>query len=187
MSNESFENSVILVTGAARRIGAAIVTRLHENGASVAIHYRGSADDAERLSDRLNCVRENSAATFQADFLDSDSVQSLVQSVKNWHGHLDGLVNNASTFYPTPIGKITEESWQDLMGTNLKAPLFLSQAAAPHLQEAGGAIVNIVDIHFAHRLLLFIKKVGEGDVVVVHYHAALTLVRFPSHPPAKPT
>lgn len=147
MSNESFKNSVILVTGAARRIGAAIVTRLHENGASVAIHYRGSSDDAKQLADKLNAVREDSAATFQADLLDSDAMKSLVQSVKNWHGRLDGLVNNASTFYPTPMGEITEENWQDLMGTNLKAPLFLSQAAAPYLQEAGGAIVNIVDIH----------------------------------------
>jgi len=140
-------NNVVLVTGAARRIGAAIVTCLHANGARVAIHYRGSADEAESLAARLNQQRAGSTATFQADLLDTDSIPQLVDEVVSWGGRLDALVNNASTFYPTPVGTITEDEWHDLVGSNFKAPLFLAQAVAPHLRESGGAIVNLVDIH----------------------------------------
>lgn len=140
-------NKIILVTGAARRIGAAIVTCLHENGARVAIHYRESANDAEELARKLNATRENSAATFQADLLDTAGLPSLIDAIHEWGGSLDGLVNNASSFYPTPVGSITEAHWDDLVGSNLKAPMFLSQAAAVHLRSSGGAIVNIVDIH----------------------------------------
>jgi pteridine reductase len=147
MSKQSLNNKVILVTGAARRIGAAIVTCLHENGARVAIHYRGSADAAEALADRCNAVRENSAATFQADLLQTAGLPSLIDAIVEWGGGLDGLVNNASSFYPTPVGSVTEEHWDDLVGSNLKAPMFLSQAAAEHLRTSEGAIVNIVDIH----------------------------------------
>lgn len=147
MAEDRLNGKVVLVTGAARRIGAAIVTRLHENGARVAIHYRGSAAEAEELAGRLNADRPNSAATFQADLLDTDSLAPLIEGVVDWGGRLDGLVNNASTFYPTPVGSITEEHWTDLMGSNLKAPLFLSQAAAPHLRSNQGAIINLVDIH----------------------------------------
>ncbi len=147
MQENNLDGKVILVTGAARRIGAAIVTRLHENGARVAIHYRGSADEAEALAKRLNTVRPQSAATFPADLLDTEHLAPLVDDVVAWGGRLDGLVNNASTFYPTPVGTITEDHWADLMGSNLKAPLFLSQAAAPHLQRHKGAIINLVDIH----------------------------------------
>jgi pteridine reductase len=152
MPKQTLNEKVILVTGAARRIGAAIVTCLHENGARVAIHYRSSADDAENLAAQLNNIRVGSAATFQADLHDIASLPSLVDAVVDWGGQLDGLVNNASTFYPTPIGGITEQQWDDLIGSNLKAPLFLSQAAAKCLGESRGAIVNIVDIH-AHRPL----------------------------------
>ncbi len=147
MSDNSFNDKVVLVTGAARRIGAAIVTCLHANGARVAIHYRGSADDAKALAATLNDVRPNSAQAFQADLLDSAAVQGLVSAAVKWGGRLDGLVNNASTFYPTPIGTITEENWTDLVGSNFKAPLFLSQEVVPHLKDTAGAIVNIVDIH----------------------------------------
>jgi pteridine reductase len=147
MKENNLDGKVILVTGAARRVGAAIVTRLHENGARVAIHYRGSADEAEALAKRLNTVRPQSAATFQADLLDTERLAPLVEDVVAWGGRLDGLVNNASTFYPTPVGSITEEHWVDLMGSNLKAPLFLSQAAVPHLRQHKGAIINLVDIH----------------------------------------
>ena len=147
MPEQTLNDKVILVTGAARRIGAAIVTRLHTNGARVAIHYRGSADDAESLADRLNSERTGSAAVFQADLLNVGNIQSLVDAVVEWGGRLDGLVNNASSFYPTPIGSITETQWDELIGSNLKAPLFLSQAAADHLRNNNGAIVNIVDIH----------------------------------------
>lgn len=147
MNEKSFENNVVLVTGAARRIGAAIVTRLHANGARVAIHYRGSNDEARRLAASLNEQRPDSADTFQADLLQGEDIGSLVENVIAWGGRLDALVNNASTFYPTPVGTITEKEWDDLVGSNFKAPLFLSQAAAPHLRKTGGGIVNIVDIH----------------------------------------
>ena len=147
MNEKSFENSVVLVTGAARRIGAAIVTRLHANGARVAIHYRGSDGEARQLANSLNEQRPDSANTFQADLLQGEDIGSLVENVIAWSGRLDALVNNASTFYPTPVGTITEKEWDDLVGSNFKAPLFLSQAAAPHLRKTGGGIVNIVDLH----------------------------------------
>jgi len=147
MPEHTLDDKVILVTGAARRIGAAIVTRLHENGARVAIHYRGSRDDAENLATRLNGVRAQSAMAIQSDLLDVGKLPSLISTVLDWGGHLDGLVNNASSFYPTPIGRIDEKQWNELVGSNLKVPLFLSQAAASHLRDSGGAIVNIVDIH----------------------------------------
>ncbi|NQV86631.1 MAG: pteridine reductase [Woeseiaceae bacterium] len=147
MPEQTLNGKVILVTGAARRIGAAIVTCLHTNGARVAIHYRSSADEAHKLAARLNSIRPDSAASFNADLLDVAGLPSLVSAVVDWGGRLDGLVNNASSFYPTPIGSITERHWDELVGSNLKAPLFLSQAAAPHLRESKGAIINIVDIH----------------------------------------
>lgn len=147
MPDPTLDNKVILVTGSARRIGATIVTRLHSEGARVAIHFRGSSGEAESLAEALNAHRADSAATFQCDLLQTDSIPALVDAVVDWGGSLDGLVNNASTFYPTPVGTVTEDNWNDLIGSNLKAPLFLSQAAAPHLQAARGCIVNIVDIH----------------------------------------
>jgi pteridine reductase len=147
MSAYTLDNKVILVTGAARRIGAGIVTRLHAEGARVAIHFRGSADEANALAASFNEQRADSAATFQADLLAVADLPALVADVVAWGGQLDALVNNASTFYPTPIGEITETHWHDLVGSNFKAPLFLSQAAAPHLRASGGSIVNLVDIH----------------------------------------
>jgi pteridine reductase len=147
MSEQDLDGKVVLVTGAARRIGAAIVTRLHENGARVAIHYRGSTSEAENLAQELNDKRSASAAVFQADLLNFQEIEELVSSVVKWSGRLDCLVNNASTFYPTPVGGITESEWDDLIGSNLKAPLFLSQAVVPHLRKHAGSIVNIVDIH----------------------------------------
>ncbi len=147
MPDDNLNGRVVLVTGAARRIGAAIVTRLQENGAQVAIHYRSSAGEADALADQLNNRRGDSAKTFKADLLDTAAIPGLVASVTEWGGRLDCLVNNASTFYPTPIGNITEQQWDDLLGSNLKAPLFLSQAAVPHLRDVGGVIINIVDIH----------------------------------------
>lgn len=147
MPEQTLNDKVILVTGAARRIGAAIVTCLHENGARVAIHHRGSAGDAESLADKLNSARADSAAVFHADLLDINSIKPLVAAVVEWGGRLDGLVNNASSFYPTPVGSITETEWDELISSNLKAPLFLAQAAAGYLHDNNGAIVNIVDVH----------------------------------------
>jgi len=147
MKEYGLTDKVVLVTGAARRIGAAIVTRLQQNGARVAIHYRGSATAADELAASLNEQRDDSAATFQANLVSDDDIPALLADVVAWGGRLDGLVNNASTFYPTPVGTITEEHWDDLVGSNFKAPLFLSQEAVPHLRKTRGSIVNIVDIH----------------------------------------
>ena len=144
---KSLAGAVALVTGSARRIGAAIASALHAEGANVAIHYRSSADEADALVTRLNNSRENSAMSIRADLLDTPALPQLVDEVAAWHGRLDILVNNASSFYPTPPGTITERQWDDLVGSNLKAPLFLSQAALPELRKSGGSIVNLIDIH----------------------------------------
>jgi len=141
------DGKIALVTGAARRIGAAIAAALHEQGMRVAVHYRGSADDAQALCRRLNESRADSAACFPADLIETGAPERLVDAVLGWSGTLDLLVNNASSFYPTPLGSIGEDAWTDLVGSNLKAPLFLSQAAAPALRKSRGNIVNIVDIH----------------------------------------
>jgi pteridine reductase len=145
--DNSLAGKIALVTGAARRVGAAIVHRLHAAGARVAIHYRDSASEAGNLTAALNERRADSAQSFQADLNNHDDLTSLVNAVTAWAGRLDILINNASSFYATPLGSITEAQWDDLIGSNLKAPLFLAQAAAPQLRSAGGVIVNIVDIH----------------------------------------
>jgi pteridine reductase len=144
---ESLDGKLALVTGSARRIGATIVRTLHADGARVAIHYRGSAAEATALAAELNGVRSNSAATFQADLVDTAALPALAERVLDWAGGIDVLVNNASSFYPTPIGEITEDAWDDLVGSNLKGPLFLSQACLPALRKARGVIINLVDIH----------------------------------------
>jgi pteridine reductase len=136
-----------LVTGGAKRLGAAIVRALHARGANVLLHHRGSADAARHLADDLNAARANSVALHAADLLDVAALPRLVDAAVGAFGQLDVLVNNASTFYPTPVGEITLAQWEDLMGTNLRAPLFLSQAAAPHLRATRGCIVNLIDIH----------------------------------------
>jgi pteridine reductase len=141
------EGKVILVTGGALRVGAAIVRRLHAAGASVLLHYRSSSSAAETLADELGSARPGSVRTLRADLLATDGLPALVDRALQAFGRLDGLVNNASSFFATPVGAIREADWTDLIGTNLKAPLFLSQAAAPSLRESRGAIVNIVDIH----------------------------------------
>lgn len=137
----------VLITGAARRIGAAIARLLHAHGANVVIHCCRSVDAARELTAVLNGIRPGSAVATQADLLDCDSFAPLVESAILAFGRLDILVNNASSFYPTPVGEITLAQWDDLIGTNLRAPLFLSQAAAQQLRLHQGLIVNIVDIH----------------------------------------
>src|SRR5882757_749882 len=136
-----------LITGAARRVGAAIARNLHAAGANIVIHYRSSGDAAEAMAKELNETRPNSAVLVEADLLDVGQLQMLPDIATSNFGSLDILVNNASTFYPTPVGDITEIDWDDLMGTNLKAPLFLSQAASSALRISNGLIVNIADIH----------------------------------------
>jgi len=138
---------VALVTGAARRLGAAIVRGLHAEGANVAIHFHHSATDAQRLSDTLNAARAGSAYLVQADLLDTARLPEIVSAAVGHFGRLDLLVNNASSFYPTPLGVIDLKQWDDLIGTNLRAPLFLAQAAAPQLRSHRGLIVNMIDIH----------------------------------------
>jgi pteridine reductase len=143
----SLTGKTVLITGAARRVGAAIATRLHAAGANLVIHYRNSAREAEALGAGLNAARANSVTLIRADLLDVAKLPLLVEAATGTFGALDVLVNNASTFYPTKIGEITPAAWDDLMGTNLKVPLFLSQAAAPALRKSRGLILNIVDIH----------------------------------------
>jgi pteridine reductase len=150
------QDGAVLVTGAARRIGAAIARRLHAAGASVVLHCHRSRDEAERLRDALNDERAHSAVVVQGDLLEGAALPGLVEEAASAFGRLDALVNNASSFYPTPFGAIGEDEWLDLIGSNLKAPLFLSQAAAPRLREARGAIVNLVDIHAERPLKDFI-------------------------------
>lgn len=144
---KNLNNKVALVTGSARRIGAEIINTLHANGATVVIHYRNTATEAKKRGKELNQLRKNSCMTLQADLNDIENLDNIINTILLKMGRLDILVNNASSFYPTPIGKITETHWDDLIGSNLKAPLFLSQAAMPSLQASHGCIVNIVDIH----------------------------------------
>jgi pteridine reductase len=143
----SLNGKVALVTGAARRIGARICRTLHREGADVAIHYRGSTAEADALCADLNALRPDSAIAVQADLARTGNLPELIGTVASWHQRLDILINNASSFYPTPLGEVTEAHWDDLLGSNLKAPLFLSQAALTELRKARGVIINIVDIH----------------------------------------
>ncbi len=138
---------VVLVTGAAKRIGAAIARLLHARGHAIALHYRGSEKEAITLRDELESARPGSILLLQADLAHPDAPEALVARTVEHFGRLDGLVNNASTFFPTPIGTVTSEQWQSLFDANARAPLFLAQAAAPHLRASRGAIVNIADIY----------------------------------------
>jgi pteridine reductase len=145
--NFSLRDRVVLITGGARRVGAEIARTLHAAGANVMIHYRSSAAAAIVLADEFNRLRAHSAAIFAAHLLTAEAPDKLIAAALLEFGRLDILVNNASSFYPTPVGQITVAQWDDLMGSNLKAPLFLSQAAAPSLRAHGGLIINMVDIH----------------------------------------
>jgi len=144
---DSLQGKVVLITGGARRVGAAIARRLHRSGATLMLHYRSSVADARKLQTELDAIRPGSVSLLQGDLLDTAKWPHLIAHTLHTLGRLDALVNNASTFVPTPVGEITEENWHSLIGTNVKAPLFLSQAAAPHLRRTQGAIVNITDIH----------------------------------------
>jgi pteridine reductase len=145
--SESLAGRVALVTGGARRVGAAIVRELHAAGMTVVIHAHRSIDEAARLRDALLAQRPGSADAVRCDLLRTAELAPLIEHVLARHGRLDALINNASTFHPTPIGKATEAQWDDLIGSNLKAPFFLSQAAAPALRRSSGCIVNLVDVH----------------------------------------
>lgn len=138
---------VALVTGAAHRIGARIARTLHAAGMDLVLHYRSSGAAARELMEQLVAVRPASVLPLQADLAESSVYNRIAEQVTAWRGRLDVLVNNASSFYPTPLGETTEGQWDDLMGSNLKAPFFLAQALAPLLRKQRGAIVNIVDIY----------------------------------------
>lgn len=155
---------VALVTGAARRVGAEIARTLHGAGWNVAISYRRSAADAEALCAELEARRAGSALAVKADLSDTPRLPELVSAVTSRFGRLDVLVNNASSFYPTPLGQITEEAWTDLVTSNLKAPVFLAQAAAPALRASRGVLINMVDIHarkpLRHHIVYCAAKAG---------------------------
>jgi len=160
------QGKVALITGGAKRVGAAIGRLLHASGANLMIHYRSSADEARALQDELNDLRPDSVALIQADLLDVGGLPSLVNQTVATFGGLDVLVNNASSFYPTPVGSITMKDWDNLMGSNLIAPLFLSQAAAPELRKRRGCIVNIADIHAERPMKSYVVySVAKAGVV----------------------
>lgn len=145
--NSGLEDKVVLITGGAKRVGAAICRLLHASGANIMIHYRSSVGEARALLSELNLLRPNSAAIIQGDLLNLAILPSLVQETIHHFGKLDVLINNASSYYATEIGEINNDHWEDLIGSNLKAPIFLSQAAAAELRKQHGCIVNITDMH----------------------------------------
>jgi len=145
--DDSLAGKAALVTGGARRIGAAIARRLHAAGAAVLIHYRDSEADAARLEAELNSLRPKSAVRVKADLLAPIAPRALVAAASDAFGRLDVLVNNASSFFPVALGAIEASHWEELVGSNLRAPLFIAQAAAAELARREGTIVNIVDIH----------------------------------------
>jgi pteridine reductase len=140
-------HKVVLITGGAKRIGAVMASTLHAQGMNILIHYRHSEEAAENLSARLNQQRSHSAAIVYADLNKTEELNNLINKAQQEWGRLDALINNASSFYPTPVGEVNEEQWEDLFASNLKAPFFLAQAAAPLLKQHRGCIINIVDIH----------------------------------------
>ena len=161
-------NKVVLITGAAHRIGATTARMLHAQGMNIILHYRHSRDAAEKLQQELQTQRADSVSLLQADLLETDQLTDLIeQAIKIW-GKLDVLINNASSFYPTPMESATEEQWNDLMGSNVKAPFFLSKAAAKHLKQQNGCIVNIVDIHAERPLKEFpIYSMAKAALVMM--------------------
>lgn len=145
--NHPTSDQVALVTGSARRIGAEIVRKLHAEGMHVILHYNGSKDAAHALADELNTQRNNSVTPISFDLLKIDQISAFAEEVISIKGRLDALINNASTFFPTPIKNLSIEQWDNLVGVNLQAPLFLCNAFADQLKQQNGCIINIVDIH----------------------------------------
>lgn len=173
---DALRGRTALVTGAARRLGAAIARALHAAGANVVLHYRSSADDARALQRELNAARTASATVAECDLLEVARLPELVHTAADAFGSLDVLVNNASTFYPTPVGDITALDWDDLIGTNLKAPLFLAQAAAPLLKQSHGLIVNLADIHGVRPLRRYpVYSIAKAGLIMLTHSLAREL------------
>jgi len=173
---ESLDGRVALVTGGARRVGAAIVRRLHAAGARVALHYRDSGAEAQELEAELEAARAGSAARLCRDLLEPGAAEALVAEVIDRFGRLDVLVNNASIFYPGKIGRIEPRQWDELVGSNLRAPLFVAQAAAPYLKATCGVIVNITDIHAERPLRGFtVYTVAKAGLAALTRSLALEL------------
>ncbi|MES2672725.1 MAG: pteridine reductase [Pseudomonadota bacterium] len=141
------DNPVVLITGAAKRIGAEVARFLHANNFNVVVHFRRSQNEAEQLVASLNHTRENSAVSFQADLTSTKEIELLARHAISAWGRVNALINNASSFYPTTIGKAEESHWEDLMGSNVKAPFFLAQELAPELIKNQGCIINMADIY----------------------------------------
>lgn len=147
VENKKLNGKTVLITGAAYRIGKAIAHTLHEQGANIVLHYRASKDKAEALQLELQQKRENSVVLAQADLHNIATIPKLIETATGAWGRLDVLINNASSFYKTELGEVTEEQWDGLIGTNMKAPFFLSQSSAASIKKQQGCIINIVDIH----------------------------------------
>ena len=143
----------ILITGAAKRIGKEMALSFFSKGWDIVIHYNGSKEEAEALADQMNFERNNSAMLVQANLDNANEVEMLVEKILSKNGSIDALINNASTFYPTPIGTFSEENWNALMGSNLKAPLFLIQSFYKELEKNKGFIINVTDINVDRALV----------------------------------
>lgn len=168
------QHKIVLITGGAKRVGAAICRQLHAQGANLMIHYNTSVNEARALQAELNLMRPDSVAIIQGDLLNLAVLPSLISETVKHFGRLDVLINNASTYYPTEIGQINENNWQDLIGSNLKAPVFLAQAAAAELRRQHGCIVNITDMH--------IERPKKGYIVYSVAKAGLvTLTKSLAH------
>lgn len=168
MQDHNVTRQVALITGGGKRIGAAIARYLHAKGMDLVLHYRHSEVASRDLQAELHGSRHNSVLLLQADLLNISKLTRMIQQILDHYGRLDVLINNASSFYPTPIGQANEHDWEDLLGTNLKAPFFLAQAAAPHLIANQGCIINLTDIH-ADRPLKFhpIYSIAKAGLVML--------------------
>jgi pteridine reductase len=168
MQNNDLTRKVAFITGGVKRLGAAIARQLHANGMDLALHYRHSETAAHALQAELHNQRSESVLLLQADLLHTAKLTRMMQQIIDHYGRLDVLVNNASSFYPTPLGDVEEPEWEDLLGTNLKAPFFLSQAAAPHLSATQGCIINLVDIHAERPLKLHsVYSIAKAGLVML--------------------
>jgi pteridine reductase len=173
------ERPVVLVTGAARRIGAAIARTLHAAGYDLALHCRRSRSELDALIDALERARPRSTLALQAELAEVERLPALIDTAVQRFGRLDGLVNNASAFHPTPLGTITAAQWDELFAANARAPLFLAQAAAPHLTASRGAIVNLIDV-YAERPLAQHTVYGMAKAALAMATRALALELAPA-------